>query len=116
MGCLHADACEGVQRESGSVAFPSLAYGGTTRVRCESDAAPVERVALLRPGAFTHSFDMNQRHVELAKVQSFLLPSGEHLTVAAAPEGGRIAPPGHYMLFALDKRRVPSEAAIVELH
>jgi hypothetical protein len=75
----------------------------------------VSEVILLSLGSMTHSIDMNQRYVQLAKLQSLLLPSGARMTVVAGPPDAQAAPPGYYMLFALDKRRVPSEAAIVRV-
>ena len=45
-------------------------------------------------GSMTHSFDSNQRSVQLA-----LTP-----------------PPGYYMLFLLDASRTPSVAAIVRVY
>jgi len=74
----------------------------------------VSEVVLLALGSMTHSIDMNQRYVQLDKLQSIKLPTG-HVHSIAAPPNGQIAPPGYYMLFALDNRRVPSEAVIVQV-
>ncbi|MFL5300985.1 MAG: galactose oxidase-like domain-containing protein, partial [Anaeromyxobacteraceae bacterium] len=66
------------------------------------DAGSVRRVTLLRNGSVTHSFNMEQRFLEL----SFTASAGG-LTVVA-PRNNRIAPPGHYLLFLLDAGGVPS--------
>ena len=66
----------------------------------------------------THSYDANQRNVQLE-----LLPGAPRLAVQApgtttrfrTPSNPRIAPPGHYMLFVLDANRIPSEAKIVHI-
>lgn len=67
-------------------------------------------VVLMRPGASTHAFDMDQRLVELAFV-----PSGPGRVSAQAPRDEHVAPPGYYMLFILSAEGVPSEAVFVHL-
>ncbi|MEM7307470.1 MAG: galactose oxidase early set domain-containing protein [Planctomycetota bacterium] len=78
-----------------------------------SGAAPAELV-LMGLGSMTHSVDMNQRYVQL-EVASVESTGGLHSVDAVAPPTARVAPPGHYMLFALDADRTPSVAAIVQL-
>ena len=73
------------------------------------DAANISSVVLVRNGAVTHAFGMDQRLVGL----SFTAGSGS-LTVTAPPTGN-IAPPGYYMLFILNSRGVPSVARMVQL-
>ena len=63
----------------------------------------------MHPGAQTHAFDMDQRLVGV----SFTAASGV-LNVTAPPDGN-IAPPGYYMLFALNSAGVPSVATFVHL-
>jgi Domain of unknown function (DUF1929) len=65
----------------------------------------IERAVLMAPGATTHGFDMQQRHVEL-KVTGI---NGGSLTLRP-PSSGGVAPPGHYMLFVLNDQGVPSVA------
>ncbi len=64
----------------------------------------VTRIVMMAAPATTHALDMNQRHVEL----SFTNNAGT-LTVDAPPSSG-VAPPGPYMLFALNAQGVPSVA------
>jgi galactose oxidase-like protein/PKD domain-containing protein len=85
-----------------------LAYGAPFHVETP-DAANVQSVVLVRPGAPTHAFDMDQRLVELA----YTAGAGD-LTVTAPPNGN-IAPPGYYMLFILNAAGVPSVGAFVQL-
>jgi Galactose oxidase-like, Early set domain len=70
----------------------------------------IKTVALLRPAAVTHTNDMDQRHVEL-DIEG---QSGRRITVRA-PEDGTWAPPGWYMLFALNNDDVPSRAVFIRL-
>jgi PKD repeat protein len=73
------------------------------------DAAEIASVVLVRPGATTHSINMEQRLVALAYTAS-----AGSLTVTAPPNGN-IAPPGYYMLFVLNGAGVPSVARFVRL-
>ena len=69
----------------------------------------IDRVSLVSFGAVTHSFDMGQRFLELDFSQS-----GDELTIET-PESANVAPPGFYMMFALNEQGVPSEAQIVQI-
>lgn len=61
------------------------------------DAASITRVRLIRPGAATHSFDQNQRMVDLQfTLDNSTTPAS--LKVVAPPDTG-IAPLGYYWLF-----------------
>jgi hypothetical protein len=71
------------------------------------DAASITSVALIRPGAVTHSNNMDQRYVPLASN-----PGAGGLTVTA-PANGNWAPPGWYMLVVKNGNGVPSTAAWV---
>jgi len=73
------------------------------------DGGDIASVVLIRPGATTHSINMEQRLVGLA----YTAGSGS-LTVTAPPNGN-IAPPGYYMLFVLNSAGVPSVARFVRL-
>ena len=86
----------------------SIGYGDAFTV-ATPDAANISSVVLVRNGAVTHSFGMDQREVGL----SFTVGSG--LLTATAPPNGNIAPPGYYMLFILNKSGVPSVASFVQV-
>jgi galactose oxidase-like protein/glyoxal oxidase-like protein/PKD domain-containing protein/Big-like domain-containing protein len=99
----------------GAAARPSITgapgavgYGGSFAVTTPN-AANIASVALIRNGANTHAFDMDQRMVSLA----FTRGSGS-LTVTAPPNAN-IAPPGYYMLFIVDNNGVPSVARFVQM-
>jgi hypothetical protein len=73
------------------------------------DAKNIKSVVLIRPGAVTHAFDMEQRLVGLT-----FSVVGDVLQVNS-PANGKLAPPGYYMLFILDDKGVPSVAHFVNL-
>jgi hypothetical protein len=95
-------------RPSITSAPTTIGYGGSFQVQTP-DAANISSVALLRAGAVTHAFDMDQRMVGL----NFTLESGA-LTVDGPP-GGDIAPPGYYLLFLINNQGVPSVASFVQV-
>jgi YVTN family beta-propeller protein len=74
-----------------------------------SGSATIDRVALVKSGSVSHSFNMNQRYVELAFQQN-----GNLLSVQA-PSRAADAPPGFYLLFVLDHAGVPSVARIARI-
>ena len=69
----------------------------------------IERVTLVRAPSITHSFDMGQLFFELDFNQV-----GSTLSIEA-PASANVAPPGFYMLFAIDNKGVPSKAQIVQM-
>ncbi len=71
---------------------------------------------LIALGSMTHCFDFNQRVVQLKLLSVTQTGSGQYQSTLLAPLNTRIAPPGHYMLFAVDGRRIPSEAAILRVN
>ncbi|MHC3468104.1 galactose oxidase-like domain-containing protein [Streptomyces sp. 7R007] len=81
-------------------------YGTTQRITVDH---PVVKAELIRPAAVTHSSDPNQRFVDLP-----LSVDGDNvdLNVTNNPD---LAPPGWYMLFAVDANGVPSVAKWVHL-
>jgi hypothetical protein len=85
-----------------------IGYGSSFQVQTP-DAANIASVVLMKDGAVTHAFDMDQRLVGL----SFTIGSGA-LTVTGPPSGN-IAPPGYYMLFLINNAGVPSIAKFVQV-
>jgi Domain of unknown function (DUF1929)/PKD domain len=86
----------------------AFGYGQTFQVHT-SPASSIASVVLVRPGAQTHAFDMEQRLVGLN------FTAGDGVLSVAAPPHGNIAPPGYYMLFVLDSAGVPSIASFVRI-
>ncbi len=72
----------------------------------------VQRVALLRNGSNTHAFDPDQRYVELRMLPPVPDPDGvpnKWLLTVMMPPHARQAPPGYYLLTAVDVQGRPSE-------
>jgi len=82
-------------------AAPATAAGGAT-LTIGTDRA-VTAFALMRVGSATHTVDTDQRRVPLTPTT--VSPTSYRVTVPAA---SGVAPPGRYLLFALDTRGVPS--------
>ncbi len=87
---------------------PTAAYGSIFAFT-SPEAASITSVALIRPSAATHAFDMNQRYVPLGFSRS-----GSTIT-ASAPASGGVAPPGDYMLIVKSDVGVPSVAAWIRI-
>lgn len=73
-------------------------------------AGSIRKLALVGLADVTHSVDQGQRYIPLRYTVN-----GTTLT-ATAPGTGGIAPPGYYMLFAIDAAGVPSVARIVSVN
>ena len=84
-------------------------YGHDVAIGCPTPGV-IARVALIRAGAVTHNFHMDQRYVGL----EILGTTPTDLTVKLPPNSN-IAPPGAYMLFLLDGAGVPSAASIIKI-
>jgi hypothetical protein len=73
------------------------------------NAAQVTDVRWIRLGSVTHAFDASQRANKLPFART---SAGVDVT---APDNGNLAPPGHYLLFILNRNGVPSEGKIVQI-
>ncbi|MEV6237603.1 galactose oxidase-like domain-containing protein [Lentzea sp. NPDC051838] len=87
---------------------PSTAGYGST-ITIGTDRA-VKGFALMRLSAVTHSVDNDQRRVPLSATTAS--PTSYR---AAIPSDAGIAPPGNYLLFALDNAGTPSVAAPIRI-
>src|SRR5262245_43505776 len=86
-----------------------VGYAGSFQVQ-SPNAVDIGSVVLMRSGSPTHAFDMEQRMVGL----TFSTAGGTTLTVSGPPDA-RVAPPGYYMLFILNRQGVPSVARFVQV-
>ena len=68
------------------------------------------KAVLIRPGSVTHNNNMSQRFIGLEIIER----ASTNLTLKS-PRDGKVAPPGYYMLFVLD-RGIPSIARFVHLN
>jgi hypothetical protein len=73
------------------------------------NAAQVTEVRWIRLGSVTHAFDMGARANTLA------FSASEGAVNVTAPTTPNLAPPGHYMLFILNRNGVPSRGHIVQV-
>jgi hypothetical protein len=105
---FNADGSPAARPAITGVTPSAFSYGAPFQVQT-ADAANITSVVLVRPGAATHAFDMDQRLVGLAYTV------GTGVLNVTAPPNGNIAPPGYYMLFALNSAGVPSVASFVRL-
>jgi Domain of unknown function (DUF1929) len=70
----------------------------------------IARVTLIKLSSVTHSTNFDQRFLNLGFTKT-----GTSLSVTA-PASGNVAPPGYYMLFALNAAGVPSTAKMLKLN
>jgi hypothetical protein len=84
----------------------SISWGSTFTVSTP-DAPNISQVVLVRPGSSTHAFDMDQRLVGMS------FTAGSSTLSVTAPGNAKVAPPGYYMLFLINKKGIPSVASFV---
>jgi hypothetical protein len=97
-----------------------ITYGQTFNLKWTAKSL-IRRVTFVRLGAETHSFDQNQRFMDLASVQVGPIGATPGGTFAGtlgvtAPANGNVAPPGYYMIFAVDQQGVPSVGEYVRIN
>jgi len=85
-----------------------VSYDQTFTVGVKS-AAGIQRVTFIKTASVTHSFNFEQRFMELT-----FTPIAGGLSVQA-PSSMFLAPPGNYLLFVIDNQGVPSVAKIVRM-
>jgi hypothetical protein len=85
-----------------------MAWGTSFNVQVVS-ATAVSKVALVKTGSATHSFDFDQRYLAPTFTQS------DGTVTVQAPASAALAPPGNYLLFVFDAAGVPSVARIVRM-
>ena len=73
------------------------------------NAGSIKRVALVKTGSVTHSFDMDQRYVELP------FTVADHTLTAVLPQNKAHTPPGSYLLFVINSLGTPSQADILRI-
>ncbi len=105
---FNADGTPATRPTIASTSSAVIGYGGAFQVQTP-DAANISRVVLMRNGAVTHAFDMDQRYVGVS------FTSGAGVLNVSGPPNGNIAPPGYYMLFILNSAGVPSIATMVQV-
>ncbi len=87
----------------------TISWGSDQFTASVAGAEPISKVTFVAVGSVTHSFDMNQRYMELPFSQD-----GATLRVDK-PSNANVAPPGYYMLFVFNGQGVPSVARIIRV-
>jgi hypothetical protein len=87
----------------------AVAWGSAFQVTTP-DAADITKVMLMKPSSVTHSVNMGQRAIQLG-----FTTQGSGALNVTAPPNGRVAPPGHYMMFIVNADGVPSVAGWVHV-
>ncbi len=86
----------------------TIEIGETFGVDIEGTGA-ISRIALVKSASVSHSWNTEQRFIELTFQQN-----GGQLTIQAPTKAGD-APPGYYLLFALNAAGTPSVAKIAKI-
>jgi hypothetical protein len=91
-----------------SLSKSTVTYGETFTVST-AYAPQITQVRWIRLGSVTHAFDASQR----ANTLNFARGAG--VVLVTAPATNRLASPGHYLLFLLNRNGVPSPGKIVRV-
>lgn len=89
---------------------PTVLAAAQTFTIDSPDSQSIDRVVFVKTGAVTHSFDMDQRFVELPFTVT------DNLLSATLPAEAGQTPPGFYHLFVLNSAGVPSVSKIVRMN
>jgi hypothetical protein len=87
----------------------NLKIRGTVRLTV-GDGSRIARVTLVKTGSVTHSFNMDQKFLDLRFTRS-----GNTIT-ARLPASNNLAPPGYYLLFVIDRDGVPSIGKVLPMY
>ena len=90
---------------------PSEIERGSEAAFDTPDATDIRTANLLRPGAYTHVTDVEQRSIAL----NFAVDPSKKKIVVTIPSGAGLVPPGWYMLFVTNREATPSLARWVHV-
>lgn len=93
----------------------TVTYGERFTVCLDTDSVSAGSFALLRPAMTTHSFDQNQRYLPLTWSLASTTPGVKCTYELNAPWNTSQAPPGDYLLFAVNATGTPGIAKWVRL-
>jgi hypothetical protein len=91
-----------------SLSQTSIGYGQKFTVTTPN-GLQITSVRWIRLGSVTHAFDANQR----ANTLSFTKTASA--VKVTAPSNGKLAPPGHYLVFILNRNGVPSVGKVIKV-
>ena len=99
---------KGVRPTISSVSSTTVGYGQKFTLKTDF-GLQITDVRWIRLGSVTHAFDANQR----ANTLKFSKTSTA--VTVTVPANGKLAPPGHYLVFILNRNGVPSTGRIVKV-
>ncbi|MEM9483527.1 MAG: galactose oxidase early set domain-containing protein [Cyanobacteria bacterium P01_F01_bin.116] len=85
-------------------------YGESIDITIGNDM-PITKFNLVRMSAITHGVNTGQRFLAV----DFVDNDNDNYTLTT-PENSNVAPPGYYMLFAMNDQGVPSEAQLIQIN
>jgi hypothetical protein len=87
----------------------SLKVGRDFKIQVDNGAS-IARVVLVKTGSVTHSFNMDQRFMELP------FQRARSTLAVTAPRSNAIATPGYYLMFVIDRAGVPSLGKVMPMY
>jgi galactose oxidase-like protein/glyoxal oxidase-like protein/Kelch motif protein len=99
---------KGVRPTITSVSQTTVGYGQKFTLKTDF-GLQITDVRWIRLGSVTHAFDANQR----ANTLKFSKTSTA--VTVTAPANGKLAPPGHYLVFILNRNGVPSTGRVIKV-
>ena len=91
-----------------SLAQSTVGYGAKFTINTPN-GLQITEVRWIRLGSVTHAFDANQRANTLAFSKTL------NQVKVTAPKNGKLAPPGHYLVFILNRNGVPSMGKVIKV-
>jgi len=91
-----------------SLAQSTVGYGAKFTINTPN-GLQITEVRWIRLGSVTHAFDANQRADTLAFSKTL------NQVKVTAPKNGKLAPPGHYLVFILNRNGVPSMGKVIKV-
>ena len=88
----------------------SISYNSSFQITTDN-VDTIENISLIRVSSTTHNNNMDQRCLFLD-----ILEKSDNVIKLQSPKDGTWAPPGYYMLFAIDKKGIPSVGEFVRLN
>jgi galactose oxidase len=99
---------KGAQPTISSLSQSSVAYGAKFTINTPN-GFQITEVRWIRLGSVTHAFDSNQRANKLNFTRTATTVK------VTAPLNGKLAPPGHYLVFVLNRNGVPSAGKVIKV-
>ncbi len=91
-----------------SLSQATVAYGAKFTINTPN-GLQITDVRWIRLGSVTHAFDANQRANTLTFSKTL------NKVTVTAPKNGKLAPPGHYLVFILNRNGVPSVGKVIQV-